>query len=106
MNNSIYQHISKRVTALGYSDFSMQAVQAKLNLVDKTRIEAYNELYFLVGSVNGSVKIISDTHASIVDDTYSQSGINGLLEFSGLIEIDVLNKLEPDSLNFIKVVPK
>jgi hypothetical protein len=100
------EHIQKRVLELGFTDYTYQPVRIELASDEKAVIKAYNELYFLVGGFKASLKIISDTNAIIVDETYNTSGINGLLEFSGLIEVFKLDNQDTEVLDFIRVIPK
>jgi hypothetical protein len=103
---TIYTHIEKRVKELGYTNFSVQPIiikpiAAKLNY----KIEAYNELYFLMGNLPINTRITSDTEAIHVDSTFSSMNIKTFYEFSGLVEIQLISELT-DALEFLKVIPQ
>ena len=84
--HSIYEHIQKRVTELGFTNYSVQPIlikttTGKLNY----EINAYNELYFLMGQLPSGTRIISDTFAMKTDSSFNTSEIKPLYELSGFI---------------------
>ena len=83
---NIYEHIKKRVSELGYNDFTVQPVILKTETKNYD-IQAYNELYFLMSDLPVGTRIISDTTALEVDIAFSKSVISAYYEFSGYIEI-------------------
>ena len=103
---TIYTHIEKRIKELGYTDFSVQPtlikpVSAKLDY----RIEAYNELYFLMGDVPINTRITSDTEAIITDSSFNSLNTKPFYEFSGLIEVQLISELT-NAIEFLKVIPQ
>ena len=101
---SIYDHIQKRVAELGYTNYSVQPVLIKTETgILKYEINAYNELYFLMGQVPTGTRIISDTLALQVDDSFNQSEIKPFYEFSGFIEI-TLPMDTTNAIEFLKVI--
>ena len=101
---SIYDHIKKRVEELGYANYSVQPVLIKTE-TDKLQYEinAYNELYFLMGQVQEGTKIISDTNALEIEKSFNKSEIRPFHEFSGFIEI-TLSKETTNAIEFLKVI--
>ena len=101
---SIYEHIKKRVDELGYANYSVQPVLIKTE-TDKLQYEinAYNELYFLMGQVQSGTRIVSDTLALEVDNSFNTSEIRNFYEFSGFIEI-TLSQDTTHAIEFLKVI--
>lgn len=101
---SIYQHIQKRVLELGYANYSVQPVIVKTQTGQlEYEISAYNELYFLMGKVPDQTRIISDTHAMLIDENFNNAAIKPFCEFSGFIEIK-LSQETTQGLEFLKVI--
>ncbi len=102
--HSIYEHIQKRVTELGFTNYSVQptlikTITGKLNY----EINAYNELYFLMGQLPLGTRIISDTFAMKTDSSFNTSEIKPFYEFSGFIEIE-LPVETTNAIEFLKVI--
>jgi len=100
----IYEHIKKRVIELGYADFRVQPTIVK-TIKGKLRYEinAYNELYFLMGRLPIGTRIVSDTLALDIDQTFNHSEIKPFYEFTGFIEITLPTDTN-DGIEFIKVI--
>jgi len=101
---SIYEHIQKRVTELGFANYSVQptlikTTTGKLNY----EINAYNELYFIMGRLPIGTRIISDTLAIKTDHNFNDSEIKNYYEFSGFIEI-ILPLETTNAIEFLKVI--
>lgn len=101
---TIYDHIKKRVSELGYTDFSVQPVFiATDKKVLEYEIKAYNELYFLMGQIPVGTRIISDTCAMKTESNFNDLEIKPYYEFSGFIEI-TLQRATKDAIGFLKVI--
>ncbi len=101
---TIYTHIEKRVKELGYSQFSVQPVvlypvSTKLTY----EIEAYNELYFLMGEIPSGTRITSDTEALETNSSFNLLKTKPFYEFSGLIEIKLPHEYT-NAIEFLKVI--
>ena len=101
---SIYDHIQKRVEELGYTNYSVQPVLIKTETGKlQYEINAYNELYFLMGQVQEGTRIVSDTLAMDIDDSFNKSEIKPFYEFTGFIEITTPEDTT-DAIEFLKVI--
>ncbi len=101
---TIYEHIEKRVSELGYSDYSIQPVLLKTTTTKLNYdISAYNELYFLMGQIPEGTRIVSDTFAIKTDSSFNTSEIKPFYEFSGFIEITLPHETT-NAIEFIKVI--
>ena len=102
--HSIYEHIQKRVTELGFTNYSVQPILIKTTTTKLNyEINAYNELYFLIGQLPLGTRIISDTFAMKTDSSFNQSEIRPFYEFSGFIEIE-LPVETTNAIEFLKVI--
>ena len=101
---TIYTHIEKRVKELGYTNFSVQPIVIYPISIKLTyKIEAYNELYFLMGDVPTGTRITSDTEALETDGRFNSLKTKPFYEFSGLIEIKLPHE-HTAAIEFLKVI--
>ncbi len=101
---TIYDHIKKRVSELGYADYTVQPTIIKTEMGKvQYEINAYNELYFLMGQVQKGTRIVSDTLAMDIDDSFNKSEIKPFYEFTGFIEITT-SEDTTDAIEFLKVI--
>jgi len=101
---TIYEHIQKRVTELGFANYSIQPVLLKTSTGKLTyELYAYNELYFLMGQIPIGTRIISDTNAIQTDSNFNSSALKPFYEFSGFIEVQ-LPEETTNAIEFLKVI--
>ncbi len=62
----ILQHIPRRIKQLGYTNYHIQYKDFFIRSTSSVRIEAFNELYFIVGDPRG---IVIESDYGIYDST-------------------------------------
>lgn len=101
---SIYEHITRRIHTLGYTDFKVQPLSLSLSAEEQQKVPAYNEWYFLISALQGNLRMIADNRAIDLSPQENSLCLNAFLDFTGLIEIH--NSDRPQSLQFLKVIPQ
>lgn len=104
--NELHPYIEKRIAELGFTDYHIQPTILQTNTIDTIyAMDAFNELFFLIGSAPTGTRILSDTEAVQINQQINDSPIQPYFEFSGQIEV-ILPFPQATSLEFLRVIPK
>jgi hypothetical protein len=103
----VLNYIAHRMSELGFKKYHFEPYVLVLGTPDKAKIiQGHNEYYYLISkTLSLGTRIVADNNAFEVKDYYTQMGMSNIQEFTGQLQLSVLQTVTQEVFEFIRVIP-